>query len=137
MSEAQSKEMPEQATHHEQNPQAQKTFLDRVNKLSVALLNLGSPFQEESPDLYSIDTKDIAHPNTAELLKTHMNRGHTKFQEFSDALASHPASMYEPIKKNVTDFFRQESASPIQLKQRLLKKRLSVILQAIHFMSDP
>ena len=63
--EAQTKETSEQRSHHEQTPQAQKTFKERVDKLSQALKDLGNPFQEDSKDLYSLDTKDIAHPNSA------------------------------------------------------------------------
>ena len=120
--EVQSKESNEQTTHHEQTPHAQKTFLERVSKLSLALQHLGSPFQEESQDLYSIDNKDIAHPSSAELLQTHLDRGRTKFQKFSDSLANNAVSFYEPIKKNRTDFFRQEAAPVEQSKQKLLKE---------------
>ena len=104
-------EASEHTVHHEQIPQAQKTFLDRVNKLSQALQDLGYPFHEESQDLYSLDRKDIAHPNSAELLQSHLQRGQTKFQEFSQALEKNPASFYEPIRKNKADFFREDSAS--------------------------
>ena len=69
--EVQTKEAQEQTVHHEQTLQAQKTFLERVKKLSNFLQDLGNPFEEESRDLYSIDTRDIANPRSAELLQTH------------------------------------------------------------------
>ena len=63
--EAQTNETSEHTVHREQ---AQGTFLERVNKFSQSLQDLGNPFQEESQDLYSLDTKYIAHPNSAALL---------------------------------------------------------------------
>jgi len=57
----------EQTSHHEQKPQFQRDFLQKVQKLSHAMRDLGNPFQEESQDLLSLDKKVIAHPCAAEL----------------------------------------------------------------------
>ena len=84
--EVQTKEAQEQTVHHEQTLQAQKTFLERVKKLSNFLQDLGNPFEEESRDLYSIDTRDIANPSSAELLETHLKKGQTKAQDFAQGL---------------------------------------------------
>lgn len=70
--EAQSKEASNHFLHHEQTPHAQKTFLERVQKLSTVLLDLGNPFQEDSGDLFSIDTKEVAHLSSAELVQSHL-----------------------------------------------------------------
>ena len=120
--EVQTSEASEHTIHHDQTPQAQKTFIERVSKLSLALLELGNPFQEESQDLYSIDTKDIACLSSVECLKSHFEQGQSKFQEFSKALKNNPGSFYEPIKKNKLDFFEQGSASVEPSKQKLLKE---------------
>ncbi|CAB3989008.1 Hypothetical predicted protein [Paramuricea clavata] len=68
--------------HHEDNAKAQQEFFKNVNRLVDVLLDFGNPFQEESPDLLSLDTKDIAHPDRAKLITTHHKRGKEKLQTF-------------------------------------------------------
>ena len=41
------------------------------------MTEMSNPFQEESHDLLSLETKDIAHPNAAELISAHYERAHT------------------------------------------------------------
>lgn len=120
--EVQTKEAQEQTVHHEQTPQAQNTFLERVKKLSNCLQDLGNPFEEESRDLYSIDTRDIANPSSAELLQTHLKKGQTKAQDFAQGLQENPTTFYDPIKRNRVDFFSQETAAVEQSKQKLVKE---------------
>ena len=47
---------------------------------------MGNPFAEESKDLLSLDTKDIAEPSAAILVATHLERGKVQFQSFMDKL---------------------------------------------------
>ena len=70
--------------HHEQTPKAQQVFVERVDKLFQVFTHMGNPFKEESRDLLSLDTNDIAHPSAAELIFTHHDRGRTRFVEFMD-----------------------------------------------------
>ena len=49
--EAQIKEVSDKSLRHEQTPHAQLTFLERVQKLSQFLQDLGNPFQEDIADL--------------------------------------------------------------------------------------
>ena len=120
---SEAKEATEQTTHHELTPRAQRDFLDKVKKLSKAMRDLGNPFQEESQDLLSLDTKDIAHPSAAELINTHHTRGKTNFQVAMDGLASEEVTtFYEPIKKNKIAFFQQQPSSGHTTKQSMLKE---------------
>ena len=57
-----------------------------MQKLAHTMKDLGNPFQEESHDLLSLDTKDIADPSAAELISTHYKRGKAHFQEFMKGL---------------------------------------------------
>ena len=75
------KETSEHASHHEQTQQAQKVFLERVKRLSHVMTDTGNPFQEDSQGLLSLDTKDIAHASTAELIVTHYEKGRARFLE--------------------------------------------------------
>ncbi|KAJ8415665.1 hypothetical protein AAFF_G00402220 [Aldrovandia affinis] len=77
--------------------------------------DMGNPFQEESRDLLSLDTKDIAHHTAAELIGTHLEKCKVRFQEFMKGLEGEEEStFYEPIKKNRVDFFRQ--SAPTEFK---------------------
>ena len=60
--------------HHEQNNQSQKSFADKVKKLFVTMKELGNPFLEESKDLLVLDTKIVAHPSAAELVRPTFRR---------------------------------------------------------------
>lgn len=103
---SEAKEAAEQTSHHEQTPRAQKVFLEKVLKLTQVLKELGNPFQEDSGDLLSLDTKDIAHASAVELLSTHYERGRTRFQQFMEGLQDEEVTtFYDPIKRNRMDFF--------------------------------
>ena len=104
-SEAQMKEANDHSLHHEKTLHAQQTFFDRVQKLSQVLQDLGNPFQEDSTELFTIDSKDVAHPSSADLVHTHMDKGQKKYQELVKGLAENPTSFYVPIKKNRLDSF--------------------------------
>ena len=80
--ESEAKETPEHTHHHEQTPHAQRVFLERVHKLYQVLEAMGNPFDEDSADLYSLDTKDAAHPSAAELVLSHHERGRIRYQDF-------------------------------------------------------
>ena len=75
-------------------------FLERVEKLLQAMKAMGNPFQDESRDLLSLDTKDIAHHTAAELIGTHIEKGKVRFLEFMKGLEGDTKStFYEPIKR--------------------------------------
>ena len=75
--ETQTKEARDHSLHHKQTPHPQRTFLRRIQKLSQVLQHLGNPFQEDSADLFSIDTKDVAHLSSAELVQSLAKRSDT------------------------------------------------------------
>ena len=100
------KDYTQHTSHHEESERAQKVFLENVEKLSQAMNDMGNPFQEESRDLLSLDSKDIADPTAAALIGTHLEKGKVRFQEFMKGLEGEEEStFYEPIKKNRVDFF--------------------------------
>ena len=103
--EAQTKEASDHSLHHEQTPHAQKTFLERVQKLSQVLQDLQNPFQVDSADLFSIDTKDVPHPSIAELVYSHLQKGQIQYQNYVKSLEDNTSFCYEPIRNNSLDFF--------------------------------
>ena len=116
------KEGTEHTSHHEETERAQRVFLQKVEKLSQATQDMGNPFQEESWDQLSLDTKDIAHQTAVELIGTHLEKDKVRFQEFMKGLEwEEESTFYEPIKKSRVDFFRQVPASVDSSKQKVLK----------------
>ena len=65
--------MSKQTKHHKQ-----ASFLEKVQRLTNTLEEMGNPFQEESGDLLSLHTKDIASPSNAERIATHLSTGNAQ-----------------------------------------------------------
>jgi len=108
--------------HHEETPSSQKSFLDKVGRLYTTLEEMGNPFQEESNDLYALDTKDIADPTKAALVKTHHSTGAEQFKAFMEGLKKDRSTcFYGPIKKNNTAFFSHEQ-EPSKFREKAIKE---------------
>ena len=118
---SEAKETVVYTNHHGQTPKVQQGFLERVDQLFWVFTDIGNPFKEESRDLLSLDTNDIAHPRAAELIFTHHDRGRTRFVEFMDGLESEVSTFYEPIKKTPVYFSRQEPRCVDATRQKVLK----------------
>ena len=83
---------------------------------------MGNPFQEESNDLLTLDTKDIAHTSVHELVSTHYERGADRFCAFLKDLESQEESLfYKPLKKNKLNFFKQQYVAT-NTKHKALKE---------------
>ena len=46
--------------HHEQTETVQRAFFEKIKQLTMVMEEMGNPFEEESGDLLTLDTKDIA-----------------------------------------------------------------------------
>ena len=62
-----------------------KAFFDKVQKL-YTMKDMGNPFMEETGDLFTLDTKNIAHPSVAEMVASQYDDGKTRFNEFLKGL---------------------------------------------------
>ncbi|XP_034030967.1 uncharacterized protein LOC117514556 [Thalassophryne amazonica] len=84
--------------------------------------DLCNPFQEESNDLLTLDTKLIAHASAAVLVATHFEKGQVAFRDFFNGMDDETSFFYKSIKKNKVDFFHQEAAtSSSDIKKQVLK----------------
>ena len=63
-----------------------KAFVDKVQKQYTVLNDMGNPFMEETGDLFTLDTKMIAHPSVAEMVASRYDHGKTRFSEFLKGL---------------------------------------------------
>ena len=96
------------SSHRKATLGAQTAFFDNMKAMTTVLQDMGNPFQDESSDLLSLDTKNIADPSLAKLVATHHERGLQQFEVFLGGLHNEECSFYNPIKKNKVAFFKQE-----------------------------
>ena len=108
--------------HHEETGSEQRTFLNKVTSLCTAIEEMGNPFEEESAGHLTLDTKDIADPTKAELVKTHHTRGKEQIESFKEGLKKDDRScFYEPVKKNKIAFFKHEQVTS-NSKENIIKE---------------
>ena len=107
--------------HHEQTPAAQKIFLEKVQRLTTVIDELGNPFAEETGDLLVLDSKNIADSEGVNLVATHLERGRDQYNTFISDLQKNPSSLYNSIKRNCTDFFKQRPKSTLPSETKILK----------------
>lgn len=117
------KDVTENMKHREQTSQSQKAFYGKVTKLTAVINEMGNPFQEESSDLLTLDTKIIASETAAEAVRMHYGNGRTRFKEFMKTLeGENRAAFYSKIKRNNIDFFDQtKQAAVTDAKHKSLK----------------
>ena len=53
---SEAKDTNEHGRHHEQTEQAQRVFLEKVDKLYKGMKDMGNPFQEETSELLTLDS---------------------------------------------------------------------------------
>ena len=71
-------------------------YLWRVEKLTTVTQDVGNPFQEESDNLLTLHTKDIANPDSAALVATQYEKGAHQSHVFMTALASYVQCTFLP-----------------------------------------
>ena len=115
--------------HNERTIPAQRVFLEKVGRLTKVIHDLGNPFQEESNDLLTLDTNDIAHTSVHELVRTHYERGADRFCTFLKDLESQEESLfYKPLKKNKLNFFKKQCIAT-DTKHKALKQDCNLFSQ--------
>ncbi len=84
---------------------------------------------EESNDLLTLDTKDIAPTSVHEVVSMHYQRGADKFCAFLKDLESQEESLfYKPLTKNKLSFFKQECVAT-NTKHKALKEDCNLFSQ--------
>jgi hypothetical protein len=87
--------------HHEEIHAAQKDINAKVNRLLLTISEMGNPFEEESPDLYSLDTKDVVESGIADEILKLADKGRDQYRTFLSRMrdGDNPG-FYEPLIKN-------------------------------------
>ena len=92
--------------HHEQQKAAQTTFREQVAALVSCVEELGNPFLEESHDLLSLVTKDIADPAVLKTEDGIKQIGKDQYDTFvQERLRQRSRSFYDCIPKNKLTLF--------------------------------
>ena len=106
---SEAKNANEKVRHHEQTARAQLQFFEKVGKLYRVMKEMGNPFQEETADLLTLDTKIIATPCAGEMVMIHYQTGESRCKAFIGSLdKGDEGSFYDPIEKNKLDFFQNK-----------------------------
>lgn len=73
---------------------------------------MGNPFEEESPDLYSLDTKDVVESGIADEILKLADKGRDQYRTFLSRMrdGDNPG-FYEPLKKNKYRLFNPKQKS--------------------------
>ena len=128
---SEAKDANEKIRRHEQTARAQRQFYEKIGKLYIIMKEMGNPFQEETSDLLTLDTKIIATPDSGNMVTTHYKTGQSRFKAFIGGLdKGDKCSFYYPIKKNTLDFFQHKpKQAPGDLKQKILKDNCRLFLK--------
>ena len=73
---------------------------------------MGNPFEEESPDLYSLDTKDVVESGIADEILKLVDKGRDQYRIFLSRMrdGDNPG-FYEPLKENKYRLFNPKQKS--------------------------
>jgi len=72
--------------HHEKAHATQKDFLQKVKRFQAILPEMGNPFEEESSELYELDTKDVVDTQVAENMARLPDTGKKQYSNFMNSL---------------------------------------------------
>ncbi|KAH3845396.1 hypothetical protein DPMN_087676 [Dreissena polymorpha] len=112
---------PDDTKHHEENQTKQKLFQTQVRHLVETIDDMGKPFEEDTSDLYTLDTKCVMSPEVIINVKTAESIGKTQYESMSvECLSNNMKGFYETIKQNSLPFFE---LGPERKKQRYHKLR--------------
>jgi hypothetical protein len=73
---------------------------------------MGNPFEDESPDLYSLDTKDVVESGIADEILKLADKRRDQYRPFLSRMrdGDNPG-FYEPLKKNTYRLFNSKKKS--------------------------
>ena len=94
--------------HHDEGLSTQKAFKLHVLSLVDAIKDMhGNPFLDQSEELLTLDTGDVADDSVVETVRSIEALGKEKFKNyFKSVLVDRTCSIHEPIKKNNLSLFK-------------------------------
>jgi hypothetical protein len=93
--------------HHEEAPGVQASFAKNVKDLVKKFEDFGNPFQEQSKELLTIDTKDVMDRKVVASICTAQELGNKQYQKYiSERIASDNLPITDIIPRNSLLSFR-------------------------------
>ena len=105
---------PLESKHHEENESWQKLFVKDVHSLTSSIEELGNPFEEDSKELLTLDTKQIADISVRSAYKI----GKDQFDLFvKERLMERKVTVDEVLSRNKLTLFTTKHLSEKKGKQ--------------------
>ena len=113
----------EQFKHHEQVPSFQAKFKTHVQSMVDTISELGNPFSDESNELVSLSSKDVADKSVVKTVNEIKDIGIRQYQTFvKERLIDRSKSVSETITKNKLAMIRDRPRSSVLSKSKLQLK---------------
>ena len=114
-------EEPLESKHHEENESWQKLFVKDVCSLTSSIEELGNPFEEDSKELLTLDTNQIADISVMETVRSAYKIGKDKFDLFvKEQVMERKVSVDKVLSRNKLILFTTKHLSEKQGKQQLM-----------------
>ena len=105
--------------HHDAQKSYQVAFHKDVKSMEEAIEEFGNPFQEESQDLFVLDSKVVADVSSATRRQKIESIGREQYKKFvADCLDKRNVPLNEPISKNKLDFFSTVAEKKLSRKDK-------------------
>ena len=98
-----------------------KTIFGKVNKMKATLSELGNTFEEDSTDLYALDTKEVTDSSVKEIMDQLVRTGQKQYEKFVKGMVdSEKPSFNEWLSKNkLLLFSRKTKPDPSSAKRKI------------------
>ena len=114
-------EEPLESKHHEENESWQKLFVKDVRSLTSSIEELGNPFEEDSKELLTLDTKQIVDISVIETVRSAYKIGKDQFDLFiKERLMERKVSVDEVLSRNKLTLFTTKHLPEKKGKQQLM-----------------
>jgi len=115
--------------HHEQVPGTQRKFISNVKELVATIAEMGNPFQEDSTDLMTLDSREVMSGTVVETVKNIEQIGKSQYTQYiEERLYHHTKAIAEPIKKNNLPLFNNRPAKNSKSKSQVASLKNDCIL---------
>ena len=109
----------EQFKHHKQVPSFQAKFKTHVQSMVDTITELGNPFSDESNELVSLSSKDVADKSVVKTVNEIKDIGIRQYQTFvKERLIDRSKSVSETITKNKLAMIRDRPRSSVLSKSK-------------------
>ncbi|XP_063958716.1 uncharacterized protein LOC135154779 [Lytechinus pictus] len=95
--------------HHEQLPSMQKSFATDLNNTISSFEKLGNPFDEDTKDLYVLDTKVVMPHEAVATLRSIEETGKAQHNKFLERMKDPSGKFYDKISKNNLAIFKSKA----------------------------